>query len=78
MIFYSLAIYNDTLHDQTLDQINTSFKIMRGFLRIFVTDVARRQGTLTPRTLYPVPFGPAYVLPVETNPFTELVVIFPD
>ena len=36
------------------------------------------RGRLLLRTLGPVPLGLAYVLLVETNPFSELVVIFPD
>ena len=36
------------------------------------------RGWLLLRTPGPVPFGLAYVLLVETNPFSELVVIFPD
>ena len=36
------------------------------------------RGRLLLRTPGPVPLGLAYVLLVETNPFSELVVIFPD
>ena len=36
------------------------------------------RGRLLLRTPCPVPLGLAYVLLVETNPFSELVVIFPD
>ena len=38
--------------------------------------VACRQGTLTPAKPGPVPLGLTYVLLVETNPFSELVMIF--
>ena len=68
--------------DQTLYQAvtllqNSTYRILRGFhLRIFATGVACRQGTLTPTEPGPVPLGLAYVLLVETNPFSELVMIF--
>ena len=36
------------------------------------------RGRLLLRTPGPVPLGLVYVLLVETNPFSEFVVIFPD
>ena len=68
--------------DQTLYQAvtllpNSTDRILIGFhYRTFATGVACRQGTLTPTEPGPVPLGVAYVLLVETNPFSELVMIF--
>ena len=53
---------------------STLYRLMSGFYRTFATDVACRQ--LLFRSPCPVPLGLAYVLLVETNPFSELVVIF--
>ena len=54
------------------------YRILRGFLehlrRVWLAD----RGRLLLRTPGPVPLGLVYVLLVETNPFSELVVIFPD
>ena len=47
---------------------------MSGFDRTFATEVGR----LLLRAPGPVPLGFAYVLLVETNPFSEFVVTFPD
>ena len=56
---------------------NSTYRILRGFhYRTFATGVACRQGTLTPAEPGPVPLGLTYVLLVETNPFSELVMIF--
>ena len=60
----------------TLLPIST-YRILRGsHYRTFATGVACRQGTLTPTEPGPVPLGLAYILLVETNPFSELVMIF--
>ena len=48
------------------------------FHRVSATGMASRQGTLTPPDTWSRHFGFAYVLRVATNPFSELVVIFPD
>ena len=48
------------------------------FHKTSATGVACRQGTLTPPDTWSRPLGLAYVLLVDTNPFSELVVIFPD
>ena len=47
-----------------------------GFHRTFVTGLHADSGRLLFRTPGPVPLGLAYVLLVETKPFSELVVIF--
>ena len=57
---------------------STFYWILSDFHRTFATGVACRQGTLTPPEPGPVPWGLAYVLLVENNPFSELFVIFPD
>ena len=57
---------------------STFYRILSGFHRTFATGVACRQGTLTPPDTLSRPFGIAYILLVETNPFPEFVVIFPD
>ena len=68
--------------DQTLYQAvtllpNSTYRILRGFhYRTFATGVACRQGMLPPTEPGPVLLGLAYVLLVETNPFSELVMIF--
>ena len=71
--------------DQSLNQSvtflpNVTFYwLMRGFHRTVSTGKTYWQLTLTPPDNQSCPiFGLAYVLLIETNPFPELVVIFPD
>ena len=52
------------------------YRILSGFHRTFATGVACRQGTLIIRPPDSVPLRLAYVQLLETNPFSELVVIF--
>ena len=76
-------IYNSARYDKYL--ILFYFILFRPFTDFWVVSIEhlRRvcnvdRGRLLIRRPGPVPLGLAYVLLVETNPFPELVVIFPD
>ena len=73
---------NHTLY-QSVTEVpkSTLYRNMRGFHRSFALGVACRQGTsYSSGHLISSYFGLVYnyVLLVETNPFPELVIIFPD
>ena len=55
---------------------STFHRILSGFHRTFATGLACRQGTLTPPDTWSRPFGLAYVLLVETNPFPNLSLFY--
>ena len=57
---------------------STFYRILIGFHRTLRRVWHADRGRLLLRTHGPVTLGLAYVLLVETNPFSELVVIFPD
>ena len=79
MTFCDLTIYNDHPYCSDFVPNSTFYRILRGFQRTFATGFAYAdRGRLLLQTPGPVPLGLAYVLLVETNPFSELVVIFPD
>ena len=70
----SLKIRRET----RLEEDDVAFGVSVAY-RTFATGVACQQGTLTPSWhLIPSHSGLAYALLVETNPFPECVVIFPD
>ena len=70
MTFCDLTIYND---NPLLIRLCTELDLEH-LRRVWLADMGR----LLLRTPGPVPLGLAYVLLVETIPFSELVVIFPD
>ena len=57
---------------------STFYRILSGFHRTFATDVACRQGTLTPPDTWSRPFGTCICSTCWGQSFSELVVILPD
>ena len=79
MTFCDLTIYNN---NPLLIGLCTELEPFTEFREVSIEHLQRvwhaDRGRLLLRTPGPVPLGLAYVLLVETNPFSELVVIFPD